>query len=711
MKFQCPCGAKFEVDVAPGMPLVQFVCPNCRQDYSQFVNELIQRELGNEIPVAQIALVEAPQTSRLKISHAAPATPPVAPAIPGSQIPRRRNTDEIFAAEKKFWRKMALLFWVTATIAVLGIGGWIWYAWFASVPHVYFSTRFDEISHSGGSFINSDQIIFLHGGTLARWDMKSKKQIWSQPLVTPQMVADEIKREDAAQADYEAKYGRSEYSRTELPALREKHARIGMEEQLSLHVAGQNVWVANEDDWTRYDWNSGNASQKISAPAGDLTVRGNELVALQRADDGSSIVVHVDLTTATATTNQFADLPATALSQNPTNQSRGANASQQNPNRLQQQAQNLTPQGRIALPAVAANNLYEQRIEKELNDNGHPAPKNFTQQKSAQNFTLLPDGDSYEEFSVQLKQANFVQRDAMKASTGNAALENVNGANEAAAVNEQLNEMQRTTGGDKVIEDLSTYLVTIRKAGSPDEIWSNEVVGPPQLFALKTVNVLAAGKAIVVFDKSNKKLWQADLTYAISAGANSFSGEASRYGDGPCVERDGTLYIFDAAVLSAFDVTTGNARWRIPSVGIVGIFFDDKGNLYVNTTTGNPDDIKYSRQIDVNKSTEAVFMKMDPASGKILWQVKPTGFVTYVSGKFIYAVQTFDPGDEDEQMSDAMAGLQKSPLTRIIRLSPADGRILWQYEEPRAAMDIQCDGSFIRIIFKKEVEVLHYFTL
>ncbi|HEX3100147.1 MAG TPA: PQQ-binding-like beta-propeller repeat protein, partial [Pyrinomonadaceae bacterium] len=495
--------------------------------------------------------------------------------------------------------------------------------------------------------------------------------------------------------------------------------RIGMEEQLSLHVAGQNVWVANEDDWTRYDWNSGNASQKISAPESVSVAPGNELLAFERTAGGAPEVVRVDLATGTVTTNDFPDLAI-----NPQNPARpnisppgGLPLSPNSPaqpmdaNRVVQQAQNLTPQGRIALPAVVANNAYEQRLEKEMADNGNSPQKHSTVPPlRTQNFMLVPDGDGFQEFLSQLTRANFVQRDAMKAAPAKSALDNVNGLNQTAAVNEQLNEIQRTTGGDKVTEDQSTYHVTIRKAGAPDQSWSGEVTGPPQLVALKTVNVLTAGKTVVVLDKSNKKLWQADLTYGISGGGNNFSPEKSLYGDGPCVERDGTLYIFDAAVLSAFDVTTGNARWRIPSVGVVGLFFDDKGNLYVNTTTGNPDDIKYSRQIDVSKATEAVFMKIEPASGKILWSVKPGGFVTYFSGKFIYAIQSFDPGDEDEQMSDALAGLEKPPLTRIIRLSPADGRILWQRDEPRAPMNIQCDGSSIRIIFKKEVEVLHYFT-
>jgi outer membrane protein assembly factor BamB len=177
------------------------------------------------------------------------------------------------------------------------------------------------------------------------------------------------------------------------------------------------------------------------------------------------------------------------------------------------------------------------------------------------------------------------------------------------------------------------------------------------------------------------------------------------------VEHDGALYIFDQAVLSAFDLTTGNNRWRIPTVGVVGLFFDPKGMLYVNTTTGNPDDIKYSREIDVTKSTEAVILKIDPATGRTVWTSKGSGFISYLSGPYIYTLQTFNPGDQEDQLSDATAGLMKPAITRIIRLKPSDGQSDWQYDESLAAMNVQFDDNFIRIIFKKEVRVLHFLSI
>ena len=83
-------------------------------------------------------------------------------------------------------------------------------------------------------------------------------------------------------------------------------------------------------------------------------------------------------------------------------------------------------------------------------------------------------------------------------------------------MNEILNEMQRSRGGGTVQEDESLYQVSLRRPDSTGAAdWTGEVTGPPALFPLKTVNVLAAGKTLIVFDKTNKKLWQATLTYNV----------------------------------------------------------------------------------------------------------------------------------------------------------------------------------------------------
>ena len=160
------------------------------------------------------------------------------------------------------------------------------------------------------------------------------------------------------------------------------------------------------------------------------------------------------------------------------------------------------------------------------------------------------------------------------------------------------------------------------------------------------------------------------------------------------------------AVLTAFDLATCNARWRLPSVGVVGLFFDDKGMLYVNTTTTDPESIKYSRQIDITQKTDAVLLKIDPQTGRTLWSVKPGGFISYLSGKFIYTVQAVDPGDDN----GSVTGIQLPAFMRIRRINPSNGRVLWEYSQERAPLDVQFKDNAIQIVFKKEVQVLKYLS-
>jgi hypothetical protein len=388
-----------------------------------------------------------------------------------------------------------------------------------------------------------------------------------------------------------------------------------------------------------------------------------------------------------------------------------------NPAEVGEQAQNLSLPGRLTLPALLANSSEQERIQAELkedegesNPGAHPTAHQTRQvQNETNSFTLIPSQYGYVEFAVRLLESHIVTHEAMKAPPKKSALNgNLTSSDTAAVANETLNEMQRNNGGDKVSEDESLYQVTLRRPDSTGPAdWTGQVTGPPTLFPLKTVNVLAAGKTLIVFDKTNKKLWQAALTYNVPGGNPAANGEASPFGEGPCVEHGDTLYVFDQAVLTAFDIATGDARWRFPSVGIVGLFFDDKGMLYVNTTTVDPENIKYSRQIDITQKIEAILLKIDPQTGRTLWSAKPGGFISYLSGKYIYTVQSYDPGDVEASPTE----IQLPAYLKIRRISPSDGRILWEEDQPRAPLDIRFNNNVIELVFKKEVQVLKYLSL
>jgi len=149
-------------------------------------------------------------------------------------------------------------------------------------------------------------------------------------------------------------------------------------------------------------------------------------------------------------------------------------------------------------------------------------------------------------------------------------------AKTAEVANEILNDMQRDRGGDIVQEDESRYRVSLRQADAA-EGWSGEVIGPPKIFPLETVTVVTANKSLIVLDKTNKKLWQSPLNYNVTGDPAALEADRTTYGQGPCVERKGSLYVFDEGVLTAFDLATGNARWRYPRLGSRACFSMIKG--------------------------------------------------------------------------------------------------------------------------------------
>jgi len=177
-----------------------------------------------------------------------------------------------------------------------------------------------------------------------------------------------------------------------------------------------------------------------------------------------------------------------------------------------------------------------------------------------------------------------------------------------------------------------------------------------------------------------------------------------------------------SAVATATIAATGGVSPAVGSAIYVGVEIngaatvtsvtDDAGNVYVNTTSGNPDDIKYSRQIDVSKHTDDVLLKLDPKNGRTLWSIKPGGFISYLKGKFIYAVQAYDPNPTDEDIiNDMAASLQKPPFLRIIRINPKNGRIMWDYyDRDRCPIDVRFNENSIELVFKREVQVLRYLT-
>ena len=516
------------------------------------------------------------------------------PLCKGKAEARNIDVPESLASRKdlveaKFWRKTGSIIGAVVGLVVLFFAAWTWYAWFGSVPHPYFAVRFEDDNrgyYGTSQLVGKDQIVFLHGGTLARYNWKTKAQIWSVDLITKQQIDDLIKQQNDEEAKLNA--GEGYHHHTSQDDI-ERNAKQDLQSQLALHVSGEDVWVENGNKLTHYNWDSGRVEREVTLP--------DEHEQLVEADGelqmiGASSVTHISLANGDTRVEQIGPASATAgaapgvLAQNNTGAGLPGNGGgigdkPLDPKKVESQAQNLNIQGKIALPAMLANAQHEQQLENALNAD---APKirranGLATAPVAEEMQLVSGKTGFAQFSVRLLEERTETRSAMKAGPkpGHSALDsgNVSSGNEGAAINETLNEMQRNAGGDTVTEDVSRYQVTVRQPNSPGTAdWTGEVVGPPQLLVLKTVNVVTAGKSITVLDKSNKKLWAATLTYTVPEALASglFSREAARYGEGPCVEQGNTLYVFDQAVLTSFDLNSGDAHWRLPSVGIVGLF-------------------------------------------------------------------------------------------------------------------------------------------
>ncbi len=781
MKIQCSCGAKYVFEAAPEMldNPVRFICSACGLDASEYVNSLVRQEFapeseGAEQPAAQPqappASTRAPQPSGLHVRiHKSESIKPIETLSEPDTCPKHYGVAPVarcFVCSKPICPKCMELFGyvcsplckakadshgitvpvfegqrsriearrsknigriaaVAAVLLVALLGVWIWYEWWGCEPKPIFSVRFPEMAYSGQSeFGGKDQIVFIHGETLARHDLKQNKQIWSRAILDQKQieadVAAELKWYQSA-LDRANKEGRDEdvFKIPPRDKLLKRTARAAAA-QLVLRVRGTNVWVSMPGKLVRYDWDTGAPGKEITMGQGfaGLIPRGDEITAVETGS-GWPKLLHINLTnsetriedigggTDTAMTNIAGVGPATGAR---LDTSSPGVPKPLDPAKVAAQAQHLSYPARLALPAVLATKLNQERALAEMKDtppSKSPAPPLPDPSESS---SVVPTSDGLVLVSVRLIESRITQRSAMKAAPAKSALEGqVSAAQTTEIANEILNEMQRSRGGDIVTEDESRYQVTIRKPGEPNG-WTGEVIGEPTFFPLQSVNVLAANKGILVFDKSNKFLWKGLLNYNVSGDLSSLDAATAQFGQGPVVERNGSLYVFDEGVLTAFDMATGNARWRLPSVGISGLFFDDEGKMYVNTTTAGIEKLKNSRQIDVSDKTESVVLKLDCKTGKTIWSAEMNGLINHVSGKYVFLVRTYQPYEPEEDDSSLIqsSGRETPPYLRIKRINPKSGREMWEHFQQRSPLDIQFDKNTIRLVFRKEVQVLRF---
>jgi len=322
---------------------------------------------------------------------------------------------------------------------------------------------------------------------------------------------------------------------------------------------------------------------------------------------------------------------------------------------------------------------------------------------------LVNAGENFISLSVKLVEARFASaRPGQADSKRKSVLESgVTGANASEAIAEVVGEWQREEPGVARGEDESRYAVNLRRVlGGASSDWTGEVIGPPALYSLPTVDVLVAGKTIRVFDKSNKKLWEAGLGFSM---AQPTAIQRDPYAENsdvtPAVEHGNRLYFVDPGMLTCFELTTGNALWRFQASGISGLQFDREGTVYVTATSGGVDHLVNSNSIDPEKRLQPVVLKLDPANGKSLWDLPRRTQSCRASGKFIYAM--------DASMGEP-GTLTRRPTPeymKLYRLENDTGLVRWEHYDKRMPLSWDCQDNTIVLLFRNELQIVKFLSL
>jgi hypothetical protein len=713
IKIQCPCGVKYALDISAEnlRNPVRFVCNQCGADNSGAINEIVRQQFAAAADPGPVCHHHSNQPC---VSECLVCKRPICPECmaifgyvcsaycegqaerAGVELPVYEGRKSVI--EARFWKKVRVaIAVVVAALALLG-GGVLWYHFAGSRPKAALTVSFPQKRTDGFcKFISQNQILVRHGNKLARYD--GAKEVWSTHLIDPQSIEDgATKWVDASQFHTEGwKRERAQLKaqgrlvsmlddEDDAPQSDEEQladAREMIEEtllsQLRFHIINTDIWVAFTNKIAHIDWKTGAMDKEIplTGHLDRLIPHESSLLALCEASFGEKTLTHVRLPSGEIQ-NEVIKPELT----------RATNV-----------AKTKLPEVDIPLRAMTVHirtDFADGTVDRYW--------------ESAVGTYFVNSGPNIAEMKVSMIEEKITQHRTMRERTGKSVLDGpVRVTQTAELANEILNDIQEQRTGGVRFEDESRYMITLRRkmAGTTVPDWVGEVKGPPQIFPLKTVDVLTAGKAVIVLDKQNQKRWETTLNYPAS--------QAMMFGNAvwcldepdafmPCLERGNTLFFFDQGVLAAFDIITGNARWRLPTVGVSALKFDDEGMMYVVSTSAEQGQIKYREQIDVRKETVPVIMKVDPRNGKMIWTLKQRGQSCLFSGKYFYAVEAIPGGGK-------RFGKKVPDYTRIYRLHPRDGRVMWDHVETQLPVDIDFRDNHILALFPKEVKVLKFLSL
>ena len=724
IKILCDCGTKFAFDIEPigGKMPSPVNCPSCSRDATEAANEIIAQQLGMTAPAAPPApsaprpnvptagpmkvAPPAPGTSTMRVAGSQPAAPaveaPIAPPMaeaplappafemcakhpdsPGAAncvvcqkpicldcmalfgylcsayckgLAARKNIHvpkyagmktELVQAET---RKGNQLIIAACSAAVLFLAVFIWYSFFGSKPKIAWELDAPKTTRFAYSqWVGRKSIVAVATDKAGLYDAGSGKMIWESAFKPDEKAEQKVVRK-VDEEDEEMDF----FTSIDIRAK----------------VVGNDLWVIFPRKAVRIDVATGKRKSETALPEAidDGTFSESTFLGVAMPTEAKKVLTRIDLNSgqinSLVLTQAVASINYPALNRIPT---AGSGSGFMSPERESD--------------SFGAARLQEDRPEYYLS------------------------GNSVVNVQVKLIEQRMVAVEAMRQKKGPSIIDsgNARASQGLEAAEEFFNENRRAETGGVRLEDESRYHVTLRRPMGGGSAWSGEVVGPPAFFPLRNMDLLVAGKAIYAFNKNGQRLWESKITYPI----------APRFVEGlteerPALEHGSKLFFFDQGNLIAFDLKNGQVAWRLQSVGISSLKADPAGKLYVASTTAGPDQIKYSEEISINNKIHPVLLKVDPATGAIIWQKERVGQEIFVSGKYLYATQSQISGLD---RFSAMTGGGDAPVhSRVYRVDPDNGKDLWEFYRPKPPQALEPRDNRLLLQYGNEILMVKYFS-
>jgi len=705
IKILCSCETKFAFDVEPvdGKMPVDIFCPKCGADATQYANHVIQQTLSGENggaapampkPRIRLQVAHAPADSsggsesaqgapagekchrhprNLAIEHCVVCNKAICPEcmeIFGylCSIACRYRADQekirvpVYKLQKNMVERGALRKSIAITSAVVAlllalVGAWFWYIMSGSKPRPFYSLKVPADDYGTyARFFGPDKILFLNKKQVSLHDVRSKKDVWSTAIEDPKPAA------EPKPAPTKPAFKKPKFGPEDIEDAFSDYSSLTAEP----FFKGDDLWLCLSHNVVGIDLKTGAVKQTvpIKGRLSAFTPGQSTLLVVSEKDPVKKIVTQINLGSGEVKVSEVASL-----------------------------LREKVPLSK-ELPSTIAPTAA-LLMKEELEGAKHRLPSIY---KSSSEF--FPAGQNMVEMQVKLLEIKLTTVKTMKDPGPSNLNADTRASTSARAVADEIfNELKRNaTGGFKQVDE-SRYGVLLHRTmeeNAPD--WTGEVTGVPEFFSEKTVDLLVGGKTLFIFDKQNKKLAEAQLTFPIGASP-------------PCIEVDGTLYFFDQGVLTAFDLPAATVRWRLPSVGIRRIQFDAKGMLYVSTTTASPEDIQYSEQIKMNDATAPIILKVNP-SGKILWKCEQSGGGCFLTDKYVYITDASRGGfSMINAVEDAFGTASRAPGNfNIIRINPTNGKKIWSFNKKGVPDSIDFSKNRILLHYGKEIQLMKFIS-